>query len=57
MAIRRAVLRLVKEGEIDLPPQRRTCHLMAKAAAAVLEAVGDGDGPPPPPRPRPRSGK
>lgn len=38
-AIVRAVRRIAKEGHIKEPPSNRTCHLMAKAAAAVLEAV------------------
>ena len=40
-AIVRAVRRIAKEGHIKEPPSNRTYHLMAKAAAAVLEAVDD----------------
>lgn len=40
IAIGRVVRRLVKAKQIGLLPAR-TYHLMAKAAAAVLEAVAD----------------
>jgi hypothetical protein len=39
------VRRLVKDGHIKAPPSNRVFHLMAKAAAAVLEAVADEDEP------------
>jgi hypothetical protein len=40
-AIRGAVRRLANAKEIPAPPSQRVYHLMAKAAAAVLEAVAD----------------
>jgi hypothetical protein len=41
IAIGRVVRRLARAKQIKLPPSHRTYHLMAKAAAAVLEAVAD----------------
>jgi tRNA(His) 5'-end guanylyltransferase len=41
IVIGRVVRRLTKAKQIDKPPSNRTYHLMAKAAAAVLEAVGE----------------
>jgi hypothetical protein len=41
IAITKVVRQLVKTKQIGAPPSNRTCHLMAKAAAAVLEAVAD----------------
>jgi len=41
IAIGRVVRRLIKAKQIKAPLSNRTCHLMAKAAAAVLEAVAD----------------
>ena len=41
IAITKVVRQLVKTKQINTPPSNRTCHLMAKAAAAVLEAVAD----------------
>jgi hypothetical protein len=40
-AITKVVRRLVTTKQIGAPPSRRTYHLMAKAAAAVLEAVAE----------------
>ena len=40
-AIARVVRRLAKAKQIKPPPANRICHLMAKAAAAVLEAVAE----------------
>lgn len=40
-AIARVVRQLVKAKQIKVPLSNRTCHLMAKAATAVLEAVAD----------------
>ena len=40
-AIGRVVRRLARAKQIGELPSKRTCHLMAKAAAAVLEAVDD----------------
>ena len=42
-AIGRVVRRLAKARQIGPPPSGRTYHLMAKAAATVLEAVNDED--------------
>lgn len=42
-AIGRVVRRLARAKQIGPPPSTRTYHLMAKAAAAVLEAVTDQD--------------
>ena len=42
-AIARVVRRLAKAKQIRAVPSNRTHHLMAKAAAAVLEAVADND--------------
>ena len=42
-AIGRVVRRLAKTKQIGPPPSNRIYHLMAKAAAAVLEAVADKD--------------
>ena len=44
IAIGRVVRRLAKAKQIGPPPSHRTYHLMAKAAAAVLEAVADDEG-------------
>ena len=41
IAIGRVVRRLARAKQIGPPPSNRTYHLMAKAAAAVLEAVAD----------------
>ena len=41
IAIGRVVRRLARAKQIGPPPPNRTFHLMAKAAAAVLEAVDD----------------
>ncbi len=41
IAIARVVRRVAKAKPIKVPPSNRTCHLMAKAAAAVLEAVAE----------------
>lgn len=41
IAIGRVVRRLARAKQIGPPPSHRTYHLMAKAAAAVLEAVAD----------------
>ena len=43
IAIGRVVRRLAKAKQIGPPPSNRTYHLMAKAAAAVLEAVADDE--------------
>ncbi len=43
IAIGRVVRRLAKAKQIDAAPSHHTFHLMAKAAAAVLEAVADKD--------------
>jgi hypothetical protein len=43
-AIARVVRRLARAKQIHAPPPDRTYHLMAKAAAAVLEAVADDEG-------------
>ncbi len=43
IAIGRVVRRLSKAKQIGPPPSRRTYHLMAKAATAVLEAVADDE--------------
>jgi len=40
-AIGKVVRRLAKTKQIKAVPSNRTCHLMAKAAVAVLEAVDD----------------
>ncbi len=42
-AISRVVRRLAKAKEIHAAPPKRVFHLMAKAAAAVLEAVVDDE--------------
>ncbi len=39
IAIGRTVRRLARVKQIGLPSSKRVFHLMAKAAAAVLEAV------------------
>jgi hypothetical protein len=41
VAIGRVVRRLAKARQIGPPPSNHTYHLMAKAAAAVFEAVAD----------------
>ena len=41
IVIGRVVRRLARVKQINKPPPNRTYHLMAKAAAAVLEAVAD----------------
>ena len=41
IAIGRVLRRLTRAKQINVVPSKRTCHLMAKAAAAVLEAVAD----------------
>ena len=43
IVIGRVVRRLAKANQIGVSPSKHTCHLMAKAAAAVLEAVADQD--------------
>lgn len=43
IAIGRVVRRLARAKQISPLPSGRTYHLMAKAAAAVLEAVNDED--------------
>ena len=40
-AIARVVRQLAKAKQIKVLPSNRTCHLMAKAAVAVFEAVAD----------------
>jgi hypothetical protein len=42
IAIAKVLRRLAQEKQIDMTPPKRTCHLMAKAAVAVLEAVDQG---------------
>ena len=41
IVISRVVRRLASAKQINKPPSNRTYHLMAKAAAAVLEAVSE----------------
>lgn len=41
IVIGRVMRRLARAKQIGSPPSNHTCHLMAKAAAAVFEAVAD----------------
>ena len=41
VAIGRVLRRLAKVKQINVVPSKRTCHLMAKVAVAVFEAVAD----------------
>jgi hypothetical protein len=41
VAIGRVLRRLARAEQINAVPSKRTYHLMAKAAAAVFEAVAD----------------
>ena len=45
IAIGRVVRRLARAKQIGPPPSGRTYHLMAKAAATVLEAVAEEGAP------------
>ncbi len=42
-AVARVVRRLARARQIHAVASNRTCHLMAKAAVAVLEAATDDD--------------